>query len=258
MGRKQSEPLGSVWTKVGGLLLHSRVSVNDSKTNLHPLVLVHGLGVSSRYMIPLAEQFAPHASVYALDLPGFGRSDKPRRVLNIEEQADALAGWMSESKVARASLLANSIGCQIIIDLALRRPEMVERIILVSPTVDREARTVRQQFFRLLLDIPREPLSLPFIALVDYLEAGLGRAAETFGYALQDRIEEKLPHVSQPALVVRGERDPLISERWAAEVNRLLPESSLVSIAGAAHGVNYNSPERLARLVLEFLESNNY
>jgi pimeloyl-ACP methyl ester carboxylesterase len=257
VGRKQSESLKSMWTKVGDLLLHSRVSVNSSNAFLPPIILIHGLGVSSRYMIPLAEQLAPHFTVYALDLPGFGRSHKPPRVLNITELADALAGWMRENKLERARLLANSIGCQIIVDLALRRPEMVERIILVSPTVDQEARTVRQQFFRLLLDIPREPLSLSFIAIVDYLQAGLGRAAETFGYALQDPLEEKLPHVSQPALVVRGERDPLVSERWAVEVNRLLPESRLVAIPRAAHGVNYNSPVRLARIVLEFLKSKN-
>jgi pimeloyl-ACP methyl ester carboxylesterase len=202
-------------------------------------------------MIPLAERLASQRRVYALDLPGFGRSDKPRRPLNITELTDALAGWMRENGLERATLLANSIGCQIVVELAIQCPELVGRIILVSPTVDRQARTVSQQFFRLLLDIPREPLMLPFIALVDYVQAGLGRAAQTFGYALQDRIEDKLPHVSQPTLVVRGERDPIVSQAWVEEVNGLLPESILVIIPGAAHGVNYNSPEQLARIVFD-------
>ncbi|MDT4955050.1 MAG: hypothetical protein QOJ02_3188 [Acidobacteriota bacterium] len=252
MGRKQPERLESAWTKVGGLRLHSRISVNSAEMNLPPLILVHGLGVSSRYMIPLAERLASHRRVYALDLPGFGRSGRPRRPLNITELADALADWMRETGLDGASLLANSIGCQVVVDLAIRRPELVGRIILVSPTVDRQARTVVRQFFRLLLDIPREPLRLPFIALLDYAQAGFGRAAQTFGYALQDLIEDKLPHVSQPTLVVRGERDPIVSQAWVEEVHGLLPESSLVVIAGAAHGVNYNSPEELARVVLDF------
>lgn len=240
--------------KVGGLLLHSRVSINHSKTNLPPVILVHGLGVSSRYMIPTAVRLASQCSVYAIDLPGFGRSEKPRRVLNLTELAEALAAWMRESGLEQAVLLANSIGCQIVVEMALRYHELVERLILVSPTVDREARTAPRQFFRLLLDIPREPLTLPFIALVDYLQAGMGRAAQTFGYALQDRIEEKLPHVRQPALVVRGARDPIVSERWAEEVNGLLSESRLVVIQNAAHGVNYNSPEELARVVFDFVK----
>jgi pimeloyl-ACP methyl ester carboxylesterase len=202
-------------------------------------------------MIPLAGLLASRCRVYAPDLPGFGRSDKPRRPLNITELADALAGWMKENELERATLLANSIGCQVVVELAIRRPELVGRIILVSPTVDRLARTIFRQFFRLLLDVPREPLMLLCIALFDYLRAGLGRAAQTFGYALQDRIEDKLPHVSQPTLVVRGERDPLVSQAWVEEVNRLLPESRLIVVPGAAHGVNYNSPEQLARIVFD-------
>jgi 2-hydroxy-6-oxonona-2,4-dienedioate hydrolase len=251
VGRKRSDSLKSAWTNVGGLRLHARVADNSLSQNLPPVILVHGLGVSSRYMIPLAERLASHWRVYAPDLPGFGRSDKPRRPLNIHELADALAGWMGENKLESATLLANSIGCQIVVELAISRPQLVERIILVSPTVDRLARTISRQFFRLLLDIPREPLGLLFIALVDYLKAGLGRAAQTFGYALQDRVEDKLPHVHQQTLVVRGARDPLVSQGWVEEVNRLLPEGRLVVIPGAAHGVNYNSPEQLARVAFD-------
>ena len=251
---KQGKKLESYWTKVGGLLIHSRAAVHPSETTLPPIILVHGLGVSSRYMVPLAELLALRRSVYAVDLPGFGRSDKTRRVLNISELADMLAGWMSEIGITRAVLLANSIGCQIVIDLSLRRPSLAERIVLVSPTVDSHARTAFKQFFHLLLDLPREPLSLSFIALLDYLQAGLGRVAETFGYALEDRMEEILPQVNQPTLVVRGARDPLVSQRWAEKVTGLLPHSRLIVIPKAAHGVNYNSPEQLAISVREFLE----
>ena len=84
-----SEPgksLESRWTKVGRLLIHSKVATNSSNPLLSPIILVHGLGVSSRYMRPLAELLAAERSVYMIDLPGFGRSEKPRRALNIAEQ----------------------------------------------------------------------------------------------------------------------------------------------------------------------------
>jgi len=205
-------------------------------------------------MVPLAAELAAERAVYALDLPGFGRSEKPEAALNLTELSLALVGWMREIGIGRAVLLANSIGCQVAVDAALSCPELVERLILVSPTVDRGARTVPSQFFRLLLDIPREPLSLPFIALVDYLQAGLGRTAKTFAYALQDLVEQRLPHVRQPTLIVRGNHDTLVSQRWAEEVARLLPAGRLSVIRGAAHGVNYNSPRELARLVVDFLK----
>jgi pimeloyl-ACP methyl ester carboxylesterase len=250
----KNETLESRWINVGDQLFHYRASVNPANRDLSPIILVHGLGVSSRYMMPTAARLAPHRTIYAPDLPGFGLSSKPPRPLNITELADALLSWMELLGIDRAALLANSIGCQIVVDLALRRPDVVRQLVLVSPTVDREARTVFHSFMRLLLDVPRERLSLAFIATLDYLRAGLGRTALTFGYAIQDQIEQRLSGVRQPVLVVRGQHDPVVPGRWAEEVNRLLPAGRLVVIKGAGHAVNHNSPEELSRVVLDFLK----
>lgn len=56
--------------------------------------MVHGLVVSSRYMVPTAIRLAPYYHIYVLDLPGFGKSDKPSHVLNITELSDFLVDWM--------------------------------------------------------------------------------------------------------------------------------------------------------------------
>jgi 2-hydroxy-6-oxonona-2,4-dienedioate hydrolase len=240
---------------VSGLLWHFKVSAAPLQSTLLPIILIHGLGVSNRYLIPTAERLATQRTIYAPDLPGFGESDKPQSALHIAEMSDALAEWMSALEIERAVLLANSIGCQIVVDLAARRFELVERMVLVSPTVDPRARSVFRQFLRLLLDVPREPLSLMPIVFTDYLKAGLGRMAKTFAYAMQDRIEEKLPRVECPALVVRGARDPVVPQSWAEDVMRLLPRGRLAVIQGAAHAVNYNSPEKLASVVMDFLDS---
>jgi 2-hydroxy-6-oxonona-2,4-dienedioate hydrolase len=97
--------LESRWVTVDGLPVHARVSVDPVPDGFPALVLVHGLGVSGRYMVPTAERLAPHFRVYAPDLPGFGRSGKPSRVLNLTELADALAGWMRAAGLERAALL---------------------------------------------------------------------------------------------------------------------------------------------------------
>jgi 2-hydroxy-6-oxonona-2,4-dienedioate hydrolase len=217
------------------------------------VVLVHGLVVSSRYMVPTAEQLAPHCRVFAPDLPGFGRSEKPRRVLDVAGLSDALSAWMGEVGLERAALVGNSFGCQIIADLAVRHPGRVERAVLQGPTMDPLGRSVPRQVGRFLLDAPREPLSLLPIELLDYLSAGTRRAWRTFRYALEDRIEEKLPNMRVPTLVVRGSRDPIVPQRWAEEATRSLPMGRLVVIQGSAHTVNYSSPLELARVVLPFL-----
>jgi len=53
--------------------------------------------MSSRYMVPLALELARDSAVYAPDLPGFGRSSKPPKVLDMVELADALAAWTGAS-----------------------------------------------------------------------------------------------------------------------------------------------------------------
>jgi 2-hydroxy-6-oxonona-2,4-dienedioate hydrolase len=238
---------------VDGLPVHARVSVDPAPDGLPAVVLVHGIGVSSRYMVPIAERLAPYFRVYAPDLPGFGRSAKPSHVLNLTELADALVGWMRAIGLESAAFLGNSFGCQIIVEFALRHPERIERAVLQGPTVDPEARTTLQQIARWQLDSPREPPSQALIIMRDYRDCGIRRVVRTFRYSLQDRIEEKLPRMQVPTLIVRGGRDPIVPQRWAEEATRLLPKGRLIMIPGAAHTVNYNSPLELARVVRPFL-----
>ena len=77
-------------------------------------------------MVRVAERLVPYRRVFAPDLPGFGGSEKPSRVLDLPGLSDALAAWMGGVGVGRAALVGNSLGCQIIADLALRHPERIE------------------------------------------------------------------------------------------------------------------------------------
>ncbi len=245
--------LQSRWAVVDGLRMHARVPARQASEEAPAVVLVHGLVVSSRYMIPTLARLAPRHRVYAPDLPGFGRSEKPPRTLDIPGLARALDGWMAATGLTSAVLVGNSMGCQIIAELAVRNPARVERAVLQGPTMDPEARTALQQAARLALDGTREPPSLLPIMLLDYLSAGLRRSLATFQHALEDPIEEKLPHVRVPTLVVRGERDPIVPQPWAERVSRLLPEGRLVVVPGAAHTMNYAAPSELARVVRTFV-----
>jgi 2-hydroxy-6-oxonona-2,4-dienedioate hydrolase len=217
------------------------------------VVLVHGLVVSSRYMVPIAERLAPYYRVYAPDLPGFGKSAKPPRALDIPELADSLDAWMQAIGLESAVLIGNSIGCQVIAHLAVRHPERVERTVLQGPTMDPRGRTVLRQVGRFLTNSTREPLSLAPVMMLDYLAAGFGRAWRTFQYALWDRIEDNLPHLRVPTLVVRGSRDPIVPKRWAEEASRLLPDGRLVVVPNATHTVNFEAPSEFAHVIRAFL-----
>ena len=243
------------WTRTGGLWMHSRFAEGRETPDRPVVVLVHGFVVSSRYMAPTIRHLAPHLRVHAPDLPGFGRSEGPRDALDIPGLARALSGWMEASGLESAILVANSMGCQVTTELAAGHPERVDGLVLQGPTMDPRARTVARQAARLALDSTREPLSLPPIMALDFLCAGLDRSLRTLMYALRDRMEDRLPRIRVPALVVLGARDPIVPRRWAAEVARLLPQGRLVEVPGVAHSMNYGAPEELARLTREFVSS---
>lgn len=248
-----TDPLMPVWAEVDGLRLFARISARPASPVLLPVVLVHGLSVSSRYMVPTARQLVPHRAVYAPDLPGFGKSEKPSAPLDIPALADALLAWMDAFGLQRAVMLGNSMGCQIIAELALRAPTRLAAAVLVGPTMDRKALSMLGQAWRLLRDGPHEPLSSILTQGSDYVRFGFRRTLRTLRYALADRIEQKLPHMRMPTLVIRGEHDPIAPQRWAEELERLLPHGELLVIPNAPHALNYVTPGPLVRATLAFL-----
>ncbi len=194
--------LRSLWATVSGCRVHALVSADPLPDDRPTVVLVHGLGVSSRYMIPIAEHLALDCRVYAPDLPGFSRSDKPPQILTIRELADALAAWMEAVGLPRAVLVGNSLGNEIIVELALRHPEKVERVVLQGLTPEPGARNAPQQIGRYLATNAFEQPPLGWITATDYAICGVRRFVRTFRYMLEGCIEEKLPKVQVPALVV--------------------------------------------------------
>jgi 2-hydroxy-6-oxonona-2,4-dienedioate hydrolase len=216
-------------------------------------VLVHGLGVSSRYMLPMVRRLAPFGRVWAPDLPGFGRSSNPSRALRLEALTDRLLAWMDEVGIARAVLVGNSVGCQIVAQLAARWPERVQTVVLLGPTMDAGARTRLRQMGRWLAMALREPLSLLLIVALDYLRAGFRRTWRTFLSALADPLEDWLPAIQAPTLVVRGARDRIVSQAWARRIADAVPCGRLVVLPRGAHAVQYDAPDDLLRVLRRFL-----
>jgi 2-hydroxy-6-oxonona-2,4-dienedioate hydrolase len=252
MTRSETRPLSACYVEAGGYHWHARSSPGPASPEADvQIVLVHGLIISSRYMVPTAERLAPHLPVHAVDLPGFGKSGRPHTVLDMPGLARALGAWIEAMDLRRAVLVGNSLGCQVSAYLGAWKHSRVAGLVLAGPTMDPAAGSLRQ-ITRWLRDIPRERWSIAVPHVLDYLGTGPRRIVGTIGYALADRIEEQLLHVEVPTLVVRGSRDPVVPERWAEEATRLLPNGRLVVVPGSPHAVNYSKPRELARLVRAF------
>jgi 2-hydroxy-6-oxonona-2,4-dienedioate hydrolase len=246
--------LDIVWTVVNGTRIYSRISNSPGDLALPPVVLVHGLSASSRYMLPAARALAPYCRVYAPDLPGFGYSQKPPRVLDLEGLADALAAWTRAVGLKRAVFIGNSLGCQKICNLALRHPELIEGAVFLGPTMDPQASAWRE-FFRLMKDLFFfEPLSFLGVAALEFLHAGPWWAQRTYHFGLNDDVLGKFARMRAPVLVVRGEHDPITPVRWADQLVALLPQAApLVTVPGTGHCLHSNAPGAFLDATLPFL-----
>lgn len=236
---------------VRGLPIFSRYSAGPGRADRIPIVLVHGLVISSAFLRDAARLLGADHPTYAPDLPGYGRSAKPSQTYGIHEQAEVLGEWMDTIGLGRAVVAGSSMGTQFGTALGVRRPRLVERLVLLGPTMDPAARDRATALLRWLAESPHEIAMLP-IALRDYAAAGFRRARETFEMALADRIEERLPQLDMPTLVIRGSEDRIVSQPWAEQVTALLPHGRLEVVDGGYHALNFTSPERFAELVGSF------
>jgi pimeloyl-ACP methyl ester carboxylesterase len=239
------------YRRVRGVRMYERFFESEAAP---VLVFLHGIGVSSRYFLPTAGRLAERCTVYAPDLPGFGLSAPLGVRPTVRRLADAFEAWLDAAGLeVPHAVVANSFGCQLVADFAARRPERVARLVLVGPTIDRQARSLGRQAARLALDSVREPVGLLALETFDYVQhirkSGIGAFVEM----VRDSVERKLSLVRAPTLVVRGDRDPIVPRTWAEEVAATLPRGRLVEVSGAAHAVNYNAPDALTRLTLDFL-----
>lgn len=217
-------------------------------------MLVPGLGMSSRYLLPTARELAPHLPVWAVELPGFGRTPGPRRALRIDELAGAVEAWIDAEELERPILVGNSLGSQVVLECLVRRPEAYAGAVLTGLTIDPAARSARTQLLRLLRTAPSEPFWIVLLVVRSHLRHGPLRVRATARYALHDPVVAKLPRVEVPTVVVRGERDALVPARWAKEAARLLPDGRLVELPRAAHALTATHPAEIARIVRDLAE----
>src|SRR4051795_13432919 len=249
-GRVRPRSRGGVTSRrfvAGGLGIHAWTAGEGE-----PVVLVHGFGVSGRYMLPLAQSLARWFFVVVPDLPGSGRSQKPATPLGVGGLAQALGHCLDALELERPAFVANSMGCQVITELAFQLPDRVGPLTLVGPTVDPDQRRARHQVLGGVRDLAREPLSLLTHPAQDGMK-GIRALLATARSALADRIEDRLPLIEQPTLVVRGSQDPFVSPAWADRVAALLPRSRLVVVPGEPHAVHYTRPDLVGELVRELL-----
>lgn len=241
------------WTDdVAGVRMHH---LEAGPAGAPVVVLVHGAAVSSRHMAPAAEVMADRFRVLVPDLPGHGVSGTPRPVLDVQGHARALGTWLDRISLTRVAMLGNSYGCQIITAFALQHPDRLRCAVLQGPTLDPAAGGTLRQIGRWLVNSVREGTTQPSETFRQWGQAGPRVFVLTLASMFRDRIDERLPEVAAPTLVVSGDRDAITPPRWVREAAGMLPDGQHAIVPGATHTMTVADPEALAALACPFLAS---
>lgn len=97
------------------------------------LLLIHGLGTNAKSWIKNIPELSKNFRVIAIDLPGYGKSDKGFYKYSMSWYAEVLTEFLDELKIEKATFVGHSMGSQISLVTALKNPNKVDRLVLISP-----------------------------------------------------------------------------------------------------------------------------
>jgi pimeloyl-ACP methyl ester carboxylesterase len=229
-----------------------------------PVLVLHGWGASIEAIHPIIAGLAPVATVYALDLPGFGQSEPPPLPWGVQEYQEFLAAFMDELGIERPTIVAHSNGGRIAIRMAATEPRRVARLVLVDSAGIRPKRTLRYyrrvgmaklgKYAARYLGTPGERLRARIVGRVastDYAAAGEMRP--TLVRLVNSDLREYLPHITAPTLLVWGAEDADTPVADGRLMEQLIPDAGLVVLEGAGHYSYIDQASSFARIVSHFI-----
>jgi 2-succinyl-6-hydroxy-2,4-cyclohexadiene-1-carboxylate synthase len=233
------------------------------------IVLVHGFTQTARCWVPVDEDLAADHEVVAVDAPGHGSA------AGIELDLPEGARFVADAG-GRGTYLGYSMGARFCLHAALDRPDLVQRLVLISGTagIDHDdERAARRASDEALADhlvdvgVPAfldEWLSLPMFAGLPperaYREereantaAGLASSLRLAGAGTQLPLWDRLPELAMPVLVVAGADDAKFTALGERMVTAMGPTATLVVVEGAGHTVHLEQPDRFLVALREWI-----
>ena len=235
------------------------------------VVFLHAGIADARMWRPQLESFAPEHTPHAFDLPGFGSEPlTPGRLSYVE--------WVAERTPPDAAVVGASFGGRIALDLALARPELVGRLVLVASALggwewsaharsgfaEEEAAIERGDFTGAADSQLRMWLADDVEPTVRELVRGMTLRTYELQLPLEDEVEvvwadpparDRLGEIAAPTLVVVGDEDVPDMVEIAALLESSIPRARTVVIEGAAHLPSLERPDAFDGAVLPFLRS---
>ena len=269
LDRPQARPQHRAeWLDAGGTLVRA-VRAGQGDTTI---LLIHGFGESLTTWRAVFDPLAARAKVVAIDLPGFGASQKPETLYSLAAQTERLSRFIDRWIEGPLIVIGHSMGGELAASLAMARPDRVGLVVLVAPAgfriglgwiIDtmypRKAATVgRYLGLRSFITPIHDPawLAEPD-SVADYDLTGDPEYTRAAARVLQEfdfvGLRERFRDISQPTLLVWGGNDPVIPYAAADSIAHLIPCVRFAPLATAFHRPHAEVPDTFLTIVWDFL-----
>ncbi|MFA7229119.1 MAG: alpha/beta hydrolase, partial [Melioribacteraceae bacterium] len=271
------------------VLSNPSISFVDAGKGEKTIVLIHGLASNAgfwRYAIP---ELSKNYRVIAVDLPGYGKSQKDAYPYSMSFYADQIKRLADELKLEKFILVGHSMGGQIGITFSLKYPERLDKLVLASPAGVEEFEQGEGDWLRSVMtkngvkktpeDAIRRNLAMNFYSWDDRWEWMVeervrmikAKDFDEFCYTVVRSVSamldqptfDKIKNISVPTLIVYGKYDGLIPNpylnpghtsdvfRWGASQ---IPNVKLYEIDNCGHMLQIEHPREFSNAVLDFIK----
>ncbi len=242
--------------------LFYRLSANDLANRKPPLLLIHGAGGAHMHW-PASLRRLPDWNVYAIDLPGHGKSAGPGRD-SIAAYCDVVYGFVQALGLERAVLAGHSMGGAIVQEFALHYPGRLAGVVLVgtgarlrvAPAILDGIRSDFAATARLITDWVYDrnaPAQLKRLYLQRYLENDPDVLYGDFLACDQFDRRADVARIATPTLVVCGTNDVMTPPKFSESLAQSLPNARLALVPNAGHMALLEASEEVTGEVAEFL-----
>jgi pimeloyl-ACP methyl ester carboxylesterase len=257
---------------VNGVPLNYRTVGNSNRP---PLVLAHTVLWGAEVFAPVIARLAQHFYILDVDLHGHGRSGY-RDPLCIVDMADDYHQLLAELGFSRVSWLGYSLGSMVGMRLAIRRPDLIDKLVLMATNArsDHSPLAVQtRQLWQLFRAGHREDVVMPALPLFfsratmqnqpqlveQYCRKAIslqeveGIYQAAMAASNRSDVMDQLGAIKAETLVIAGSEDETATPAEAQEIAARTPNAQLAIVADTSHRLLVEKPQEVVRIIADFL-----
>lgn len=209
-----------------------------------PVVLIHGGASDARDWTEAMSLLAENYSLYALDLLGYGQSERQESGYYLTNYPEFLLGFIDALKLDKPVIVGHSLGGRFCLDVALKDPSKISKLVLIDTTGLGSLSTLGtflQYFFWAYRKVFRIKQPFPTFLLKP-------------GQKFDHDYRKELRHLEVPTLIIWKSMDLYLPSRIGRRAVKLMPQGKLAIIKGIGHAPHKGNTEVFSKILADFLD----